>query len=420
MRIRMWGDTVGFADWDRRRQCAVFQYEPGFLKRGLEISPVVMPLSARAYRFDGLNRETFHGLPGLLSDSVPDNYGNELINAWLRGKGVPISGFTPLDRLCYIGSRGMGALEYEPAEGRDESADPVDVDLLSSLAADVVRMREDFSADLSEKGMRDLLSIGTSAGGARGKAVIALDDITGEVRSGQLDLPDHSYWIVKFDTEPEGTGRKGYCEIEYAYHLMARECGLDMTECRLLDTGRKKHFMTRRFDRVGGVRAHVQTLCALAHYDFRVPGRYSYEDAFRIMRRLGMPYPDLEQLFRRMAFNVIMENRDDHTKNLSFIMDRKGGWNISPAYDVTYAYDPDNYWISKHQMSVNGKTEGITKDDILAAAEDAGVRGAEDIVRRISSVAEDWRTYAEDAEVPRDSTERIVRAISKNARASRR
>jgi len=408
--IRLWDSVVGYAYWDRKLQCAQFRYASSFLEKGFNVAPVTMPLSDTTFVFDSLNRDTYQGLPGMLSDSLPDSYGNALIDVWLSGAGIQMSEFTPLDRLCYVGRRGMGALEYEPVIGNADVNEKIDVDMLSSLASEVLGQRENFRADMSDKGLRELLSVGTSAGGARPKATVGLNERTGEIRSGQLDLPsEYTYWIIKFDTE---TGKKrGYCRIEYAYHEMARACGVNMTECRLLDTGSRAHFMTRRFDRTVDGKKHMLTLCALAHYDYKMPGRHSYEEALGIMRALNMPYDDMEQMFRRIVFNVIMRNQDDHTKNITFLMGRDGVWRLSPAYDVTYAFDPNNYWMHQHQMSVNGKLRDIDRNDLMEFARKAGIRDPKDVIDTTLSVASEWSDYARCSDVPKETAEAIGRKL---------
>ncbi|MDR2866782.1 MAG: type II toxin-antitoxin system HipA family toxin [Methanomassiliicoccaceae archaeon] len=411
--VKIWGRTAGYAWWDRKEMCAVFEYDPKFADDGTEIAPLTMPLSTRPYRFRSLSRETFQGLPGMLSDSLPDAYGSTLIDRWIAQNNIDRSEFTPLDRLCYIGRRGMGALEYEPAAG-DGYDGAIDVNKLSDLAAEVLRQRDGMRTDASPEGIHKLLSVGTSAGGARAKAVIGMS-VAGDIRSGQTELPEgYSHWLIKFDTEPSGAEKRGYCRIEHAYYEMAKECGIDMTECRLLETDDKAHFITRRFDRTGKEKAHIQTLCALAHFDFKVPGKHSYEEMMQMMRHLRMPYPDLEQTFRRMVFNVIMRNNDDHTKNFSFILRENGEWRTAPAYDVTYAYDPANYWIQRHQMSVCGKTREITRKDIMRVAHDAGIRGAADITDTVLSTAAEWTSYARSSGVPERMTERIDKALLKD------
>ena len=404
--VSIWGKTTGYASWDEKRQCAIFQFDRSYIENGDDIAPEMMPLSDDVYSFESLNRETFNGLPGLLSDSIPDAFGNALIDRWLEQRNISPARFTPLDRLCYIGKRGMGALEYEPSTEHSDITD-IDVNLLASLAQDVLNDRATLRTELDREGMEKLIAVGTSAGGARAKAIIAVNESTMEVRSGQLTLPkEFSHWLIKFDTEPADK-KKGYCSVEYAYHRMAVDCGIEMTECRLLELGEKKHFMTRRLDRIGSEKIHMQTLCALSHLDFKEPGRYSYEHVFGIMRRLDMPYGDQEQLFKRMVFNVIMKNCDDHTKNTSFMLRKGGEWRLAPAYDVTYAYDPSNFWIRRHQMSINGKLEGITRKDLTDAAYAAGIKNADDVIDATLSVASEWKEYAKDSGIKESVAESI-------------
>jgi len=404
--VNIWGKTAGIASWDQKEQCATFQYTPAQLESKDELAPLMMRLSPRTHVFNSLNRETYNGLPGLLSDSIPDAFGNTLIDLWLKRKGIHAAEFTPLDRLCYIGKRGMGALEYEPSTNDIEN-DIINVNLLASLAEDVLQKKEAFTTELNSEGLEKLISIGTSAGGARAKAIIAVNESTMEVRSGQLELPkEFTQWLIKFDTEPVGKN-KGYCSIEYAYHRMAADCGIEMTECRLLELGEKKHFMTKRFDRIGSEKVHMQTLCAMSHMDFKMPGKYSYEEVFGVMRRLQMPYADQEQLFRRMVFNVIMKNCDDHTKNVSFMLRKGDKWRLAPAYDVTYAYNPSNFWIRRHQMSVNGKLDGIVRKDLKDVAYTAGIKNADDVIDTTLSVASEWKEYAKDSGIRMDVADAI-------------
>jgi len=406
IKINIWGKTVGYASWGEKKQCAVFQYDQSYIENGDELAPALMPLSEKIFCFESLDRKTFNGLPGLLSDSIPDAFGNALIDLWLKRKGISVGKFTPFDRLCYIGKRGIGALEYEPSTEHSDDAD-IDVNLLASLAGDVLCDRTSAETELNDNGMEKLISIGTSAGGARAKAIIAVNESTMEVRSGQLELPkEFTQWLIKFDTEPVGKN-KGYCSIEYAYHRMAADCGIEMTECRLLELGEKKHFMTKRFDRIGSEKVHMQTLCAMFHMDFKMPGKYSYEEVFGVMRRLQMPYADQEQLFRRMVFNVIMKNCDDHTKNVSFMLRKGDKWRLAPAYDVTYAYNPSNFWIRRHQMSVNGKLDGIVRKDLKDVAYTAGIKNADDVIDATLSVASEWKEYAKDSGIRMDVTDAI-------------
>lgn len=406
VKVNLWGETIGLASWNEMTRCATFQYTPDAIDDGSELSPIVMPLSKELYLFDGLNRDTYHGLPGLLADSLPDRFGESLIDLWLDRNGIGRADFNPLDRLCYVGRRGMGALEYEPASNVRDDISDVDVDRLSLLATRVLKEREGFSMELSDDGIEQLISLGTSAGGARAKAIVALDEKTGEIRSGQIDQPDRfSQWIIKFDTE-SGT-EKGFCRTEYAYHQMAKDCGMEMTDCRLLETERGSHFMTKRFDRIGAEKVHMQTLCSLAHFDNRSAGRYSYEQLFMVMRMLRLPYVDQEQMFRRAVFNIVMRNNDDHTKNFSFLLRKGKAWRLSPAYDLTFAYSPGNLWIGRHQMTMNGKVDGIDRKDINKFAHDVGIRNHVDIVDKIVAVASDWGSYAEENKVPKQYAKRI-------------
>jgi len=408
--VRIWNDLVGYAYWDKERQCALFQYDPSFVDKGCDLSPITLPPSNRAYVFDGLNKDTYQGLPGMLLDSLPDRYGSKILDLWFDCN-MPKHELTPLDRLCYVGARGMGALEYQPSLGGADMKEPIDMERLALLASKVLST-EDARANLNGEGLQRLFDVGTSAGGARPKAIVGLDEGTGEIRSGHLDLPkEYTHWIVKFDTDAI-RGRR-FCRIEYAYHEMARACGINMAECRLFEIGGKTHFMTRRFDRVKGEKVHMQTLCALAHYDFKVPGRHSYEEMFGIMRSLHMPYEDMEQLFKRMVFNVILRNQDDHTKNFSFIMGRNGGWRLSPAYDLTYAFKPDNYWIRQHQMSANGKLCEFDRDDLMGVAYNAGIKDSNDIIDEVLSVASEWEGYAKQSEVPNEMVDLIGKNLLK-------
>ncbi|MCL1978800.1 MAG: type II toxin-antitoxin system HipA family toxin [Methanomassiliicoccaceae archaeon] len=413
VKVNIWGMTAGVAYWDERVRCARFQYNPAFAEKGIELSPIMMPLSSDIYSFEDLDRYAFRGLPGMLADSLPDKYGNTLIDMWVRRNGIDPNGFTPLDKLCYVGARGMGALEYEPAIMHDTGIEKIDADLLSALAAEAVGEKEDIRTVPSEEGMNELISTGTSAGGARAKAIVAYDGSSGEILSGQ---PKHSEryadWIIKFDTE--GERKRGFCRVEHAYHRMASDCGIEMSECRLLETNGGIHFITKRFDRIGREKVHTQTLNALAHYDFTVPARHSYEQLFSIMRRMRLPAADAEEMFRRAAFNIIMMNNDDHTKNTSFMLSKGGEWRLSPAYDITYAYKPGNIWIQAHQMTINGRTGGITRDDMLALAHNANIKGAGDKIETILDVAGRWRTYAKESMVPDTTAVKIGNSLAEN------
>ena len=419
--VRLWGRTIGAVTLGDGHDVAAFQYEPAFAQSGIEISPLVMPLSDRVYSFPELARDTFHGLPGLLADSLPDRFGQALIDAWLARQGRTPESFNAVERLCYTGRRGMGALEFAPAIGpRASEGRRIEIDALVELAGDILARRRalDLSFDDAsrERAMAEILRVGTSAGGARAKAVIAWNPSTNEVRSGQVNVgKGFQYWILKFDgvagnKDKELEDPQGYGVIEYAYALMARDAGITMSECRLLEEGGRRHFMSRRFDRLdSGAKLHMQSLGALAHYDYNMAGAYAYEQAFLVMRRLGLSMDDIEQQFRRMAFNVVARNQDDHVKNIAFLMDQDGRWSLSPAFDVTYSYNPAGLWTATHQMSINGKRDDFELEDFRACARTAGMkRGrAESILAEVELVVARWPEYAEASGVEPRQREQI-------------
>jgi serine/threonine-protein kinase HipA len=422
--VNLWGRQIGAVSLEAGDTVAAFQYTPAFTRSGIELSPMTMRLRTEPYAFGSLSRPTFRGLPGLLADSLPDRYGNALIDAWLATQGRAPESFNAVERLCYIGPRGMGALEFAPTLGpRQSRARDIHVDALVELASEVLARREDLVASLTEAGrdeaLRDILSVGTSAGGARAKAVIAWNPLTQAVRSGQIEAgPGFQYWLLKFDgvsgnRDKELEDPRGYGAIEYAYSKMAREAGVLMTECRLLEENGRRHFMTRRFDRLDdGGKLHMQSLGALAHYDFNLAGAHSYEQALLVIRRLGLPMSAVEQQFRRMAFNIVARNQDDHVKNIAFLMDRRGRWALSPAFDVTYSYAPSGVWTATHQMSMNGKRDAFTMADFRACAGTAAMkRGrAERIVGEVGAAVARWATFAEEAGVDEVQARQIEHA----------
>jgi serine/threonine-protein kinase HipA len=409
--IQMWGQTIGAVNWDAENQSATFEYDRSFLNSGIEVAPITMPLSDRVYHFPTLPKTTFYGLPGLLADSLPDRYGNALIDAWLASQGRSPESFNPVERLCYTGKRGMGALEFTPALGpKPTRAHKIEIDALVTLASEVLSERQTLKGKLSDserqKALKDILRVGTSAGGARAKAVIAWNRETNEVRSGQIDASSgFEYWLVKFDgvdgnKDKELEDPKGYGAIEYAYYLMAKAAGITMSECRLLEEKDRRHFMTRRFDRrPNGEKLHMQSLCALCHYDFNAAGAYSYEQAFLAMRKLELPAEAYEEQFRRMAFNIVARNQDDHVKNIAFLMNPHGRWALAPAFDVTYSYNPDGAWTAAHQMTMNGKRDNFTRDDFKDCAKKAFLkRGrAESILEQVTETVQRWPEFAERA-----------------------
>ena len=378
--VKLWGRTIGAVTMETGDRAAAFQYDPAFARSGIQLSPITMPLSSRVYTFPALPAVTFHGLPGLLADSLPDKFGNALIDAWLATQGRTPESFNAVERLCYTGTRGMGALEFAPALGpTSRTASKVKIDALVQLASDVLTHRHQLQASFKgaarQKALNDILLVGTSAGGARAKAVIAGNPQTLEVRSGQVAAGEgFEYWLLKFDgvsgnQDKELEDPKGYGAIEYAYHLMARAAGVTMSDCRLLEENGRRHFMTRRFDRLpGGEKLHMQSLCALAHFDFNQAGAYAYEQALMTIRQLNLPMAAVEEQFRRMVFNVVARNQDDHVKNVAFLMDKQGEWHLAPAFDVTYSYNPSGAWTATHQMTISGKRDDFTVADFEACA----------------------------------------------------
>jgi serine/threonine-protein kinase HipA len=412
-KVQLWGRTIGAVSTVEGRDYAAFQYEPEFARSGIELSPLTMPLGDRVYQFPELPRVAFHGLPGLLADSLPDRFGNALIDAWLATQGRTPESFNAVERLCYTGKRGMGALEFAPAMGpKPTTAAKIEIDALVRLASEVLTQRgalkADFAGTARKKALNDILRVGTSAGGARAKAVIAWNRDTNEVRSGQIVAGDgFDYWLLKFDgvsgnKDKELEDPKGYGAIEFAYHLMARAAGITMSECRLLEENGRRHFMTRRFDRLaGGEKLHMQSLCALAHFDFNQPGAYAYEQALLAIRQLQLPMHAVEEQFRRMVFNIVARNQDDHVKNIAFLMDKQGRWSLAPAFDTTYSYNPSGAWTATHQMTMNGRRDGFTMEDFRACAKNALMkRGrAEAIFEEVRTAVTRWPDFAAQASV---------------------
>lgn len=419
--VLLWGRTIGAVSLEEGQGAAEFQYDPAFARSGIQISPLVMPLSDRVYSFPELSRATFHGLPGLLADSLPDKFGNALINAWLATQGRSPESFSAVERLCYTGRRGMGALEFSPLLGpRPRQSARIEVDALVRLAGEVLSKRDNLKGHFDdagrEKALRSILSVGTSAGGARAKAVIAWNPETQEVRSGQVAAGSgFEYWLLKFDgvvgnRDRELDDPQGFGAIEFAYHRMALAAGIRMSESRLMEENGRRHFMTRRFDRnADGSKLHMQSLGALAHLDFNLAGAHAYEQALLTLRRLQLPMEAVEELFRRMAFNIVARNQDDHVKNIAFLMDPQGRWSLAPAFDVTWSYNPSGAWTATHQMTLNGKRDGFTREDFAACAKSSlmkrGRAGA--ILDEVISVVRRWPEFAGEAGVPEPWVSRI-------------
>jgi serine/threonine-protein kinase HipA len=418
-KVDIWGTIAGAVLWDEPSGLASFEFDPGFLQNNLDIAPLTMPISeariGRIFRFPELSSKTYYGLPGLLADSLPDKFGNQLIDLWLATQGREPGSMNPVERLCYMGKQGMGALEFRPATRIERrSSNILEVSELVNLAQKAVDQKANLKTNLTHNdahALLDIIRVGTSAGGARAKAVIAFNEHTRKVQSGQLDAPKgYTHWLLKFDgvSDQQLGDPKGYGRIEYAYYKMAIHCGIIMSESRLLEENDRAHFMTRRFDRLENKKKiHMQTLCGICHYDYNNPNIYAYEQAFQAMRNLRLPYTDAEQLYIRMVFNVIGCNHDDHTKNISFLMDETGKWSLSPAYDISYAFNPSNQWLAQHQLSINNKRRDITRNDLLAVATQMNIRGAKEIIEKVQEVISKWRTYAIDAGI----TESQIKAI---------
>ncbi|GAQ49970.1 TPA: type II toxin-antitoxin system HipA family toxin [Flavobacterium psychrophilum] len=420
--IKIWDEIVGAVSWNLETGIASFEYEPKFISKNWDLAPLKMPLASsnrRVFSFPELkNIKTFKGLPGLLADVLPDDYGNQLINNWLAQNGRPENSMNPVEMLCFIGTRGMGALEFEPSQFKaNKRAFDIEVDNLVNISQKMLQKREGFETNLNkdeQQAMIDILKIGTSAGGARPKAIIAYNEKTGLVKSGQTNAPKgFEHWLIKLDTvsDIQFGESTGYGRIEMAYYLMAKACEIDMMECRLMEENGRAHFMTKRFDRQDGeTKHHIQTLCAMQHYDFNQITSFSYEQLFQTMRLLKLPYPQAEQLFRRMAFNVIARNCDDHTKNFAFKLKQNESWELTPAYDVCFAYRPESTWVSQHNLSINGKRKDFTKEDLLQVAKSMNIRKANQIIQQINDVVSKWATFADEAKVKNDFMEQISKS----------
>ena len=414
-KVNMYGHPVGTFSWDDRYETVRFEYDHGFIGRGLEPSPLMMPVrEGRVYSFGNLDKETFRGLPGMLADSLPDTYGRALFDRWLALTGRT-SG-NPIETLCFLGKRCMGALEFEPAldVAYDRNA-MFEIDTLVDVARDALSEKSSFGVNLNDDrkaAIAEILRLGTSAGGQRAKAIIAYNKVTGEVRSGQVEAPEgFDYYLIKLDGVSAKAGfreTENFGRLEYSFYKLARACGIEMTDCSLVEENGRAHFLTKRFDRKDGRKVHMQTLCGIAHYDYRLHRAYSYEQAFNVMRALRLSYSEASQMFRRMVFNVVVRNQDDHTKNISFLMGEDCRWRLSPAYDMGYAYNPLGGWTSTHQMSINGKYDDINRKDLLEFASLNNIKNAPAIIDEVCEAASGWAALARECEVPVPMVEGIL------------
>ena len=421
--INIWNKRVGAIAWDVDTELASFEFESSFLTNKWDLSPLKMPVAEaekRVFSFPELRgTTTFKSLPGLLADVLPDKYGNRLMNAWLSINGRPADSMNPVEQLCFIGKRGMGALEFEPVVPKtNNGATKIEIDSLINIAQEILSGRQHFNTHLSSdeaKALSDILKIGTSAGGARAKAVIAFNSDTKEIRSGQADAPKgFTHWLLKFDgvTDQQLGISSGYGRVEMAYHLMAKEAEIEMTECRLLEENDRAHFMTRRFDREQDHgKLHIQSFCALAHYDFNEVTSFSYEQLFETMRSMLLPYTDAEQLYRRMVLNVMAKNCDDHTKNFSFLMNKNGQWKLAPAFDICHSYRPGSIWVSQHSLSINGKRQNITRNDLMEVAKNMNIKKADTIINQINAIVSRWNDFAAQTNVKSDLRDAVAKTL---------
>jgi serine/threonine-protein kinase HipA len=421
--VKIWGETVGAVAWDQDQQIGRYEFDEKFIAKGWNLSPIKMPIHSRRtiFSFPELRQprnsefNTFKGLPGLLADVLPDKYGNQLIKIWLAQQGRPGDSMNPVETLCFIGTRGMGALEFEPIQLKGaQKTFKVEIQSLVDIAQKMISKREEFSTNIQEDeeaGIKEIITIGTSAGGARPKAVIAYNEKTGEVRSGQTNAPKgFEHWLIKLDgvSDAQVGETLGYGRIEMAYYQMAKACGVEMMESKLLEENGRAHFMTKRFDREGSsIRHHIQTWCAMSHFDFNEVTSFSYEQLFQTMRELKLTYPEATQMFRRMVFNVIARNCDDHTKNFAFRLKKGSDWELAPAYDICHAYRPGSVWVSQHALSINGKRKGIIKQDLMDVAAAMNIKKAEDIIDEINAIVQNWEVYANEQKVSETKVKEI-------------
>ena len=413
-RVNLYGRPIGSVSWDQKHEIAQFEYDSDFVQQGIEPSPLMMPVrEGRVYSFGDLDRTTFKGLPGMLADSLPDTYGRALFEKWLTLTGRTCG--NAIETLCFLGKRCMGALEFEPAI---EPANPdiqIEVDSLVDVAREALADKSSFNVNIvrdKKAAIAEILRLGTSAGGQRAKAIIAYNKKTGEIRSGQVGAPEgFDYYIIKLDGVSATTGFRetdNFGRLEYSFSRLVKECGIEMAECSLIEENGRAHFLTKRFDRINGSKMHMQTLCGIAHYDYRLLRAYSYEQALAVMRGLRLSYKEAQEMFRRMVFNVVVRNQDDHTKNFSFLMDEEGKWHLSPAYDMGYAYNPDGKWTTAHQMSINGKFSDITKYDLIECGVANNIKNAAQIIDEVCQAASQWPEIARECEVPQKMIDSIL------------
>ncbi|MCP8898706.1 type II toxin-antitoxin system HipA family toxin [Gilvimarinus xylanilyticus] len=421
---------VGAVTFDTATGLGAFEYTQSFIKTGIELSPLKMPLAQRIYTFPELDFHTFKGLPGMIADSLPDDFGNAVLNAWVASQGKQTADITPLQRLQYTGRRGMGALEYHPATRLKSlnASTQVEVEQLVTIAQEILDQREEFKVSLQSDGsdereaMLALLSVGMSAGGARPKAVLAFNKDFTQVRSGQARVPEgFEHYIMKFDGVSEHNADRetfgdpmGFGAMEYVYYLMAQNCGISMMPCHLINEGERRHFITQRFDRAGNDKIHVQTLNGLAHVNYKIPGSFSYAELFEMARQLKLPAEDAEQLLKRLVFNIVARNHDDHAKNFAFTL-QDNTWRLAPAYDIAYSYKPGSRWVNSHWMSLNGKRDHFTRDDLHSLSQISPLftrKKIDQTLKQTYDSVNEWKMLATEHAVPKS----LIREIEGNFR----
>lgn len=418
--VWLWGKRIAYIDLDEKG-CINFEYDEEFQKSNIELSPIMMPLSNDVYKFPELLSDTFKGAPGLIADSLPDKFGNAVIDRWLAKQGRVPESFNVIERLCYIGKRGMGALEYKPATSKEYSEE-IEINELVNLASDVLQNKNNININTEQDdALNQLFSVSSSAGGARAKAVIAWNKEKNIIKSGQIDTEKgFDYYLIKFDGVSNNgdydlTDSLGYTQVEYAYYLMAKDAGIEMMPSELFEEHGRYHFITKRFDRMVKEKIHTQTFGAMCHIDYNIPRLASYEMLALRCIDLGIPQKQLDELFRRMVFNVLAVNNDDHVKNFSFLMNKEGVWSLSPAYDLTYSYDPRNKWLSQHQMTINGKGNDIKIHDLLMCAKVMRINKtkATKIINEVKTVVLDWQKYASSLSIEKSIIKTINEHIQK-------
>lgn len=425
--VKIWGKLVGAVAWDEISGIASFEYDSRFKTFGIDLSPFKMPIDKRQtiFSFPELRRntqspfDTFKGLPGLLADVLPDKYGNQLINLYLAQNGRPADSMNPVEMLCFMGTRGMGALEFDPSMHKETvRTSSLELESMVELAQRLLSNKQSFKTNFineNDKAISEILKIGTSAGGARPKAVIAYNEKTGEVRSGQTNVPKgFQHWLIKLDgvSDVQVGASSGYGRVEMAYYNMAIASGINMMPSKLLQENGRAHFMTKRFDRdENNTKHHVQTFCALKHFDFNEVNSFSYEQLFQTMRELNLNYADAEQMYRRMVFNVLARNCDDHTKNFSFLLIENSKWELAPAYDICHAYKPQHQWVSQHALSINGKRKDFTKEDLLQIGKSISCKNASSILEEIQEVVSQWKYYAKEVDLLPKIREEISKTL---------